>query len=61
MKKLILLFILVFVFSEYTDAQLMNQVRYSTLKVNSGFSVDDDVDYMKKRRRKKDEGKSKKR
>ena len=53
MKKLILLFILVFVFSEYTDAQMMNQARYSSLKVNSGFNVDDDIAYMKKRRKKK--------
>lgn len=53
MKKLILMLIVVFVFAEFTDAQMMNPVRYQSLKVNSGFSVDDDIDYMKKRRKKR--------
>ncbi len=53
MKKVFLLLIFVFLFAEFTDAQMMNQARYSPLKINSGFTVDDDIDYMKKRRRKR--------
>lgn len=53
MKRVILLLILVFAFTEFTDAQMMNPVKYQDLRVNSGFSIDDDMDYMKKRRRKK--------
>jgi len=53
MKKLALILIIVFVFAEFTDAQMMNQTRNSSLKVNSGFTVDEDIDYMKKRRRRK--------
>ncbi len=53
MKKLILTLVIVFAFVEFTDAQMMNQVRNSGLKVNSGFSVDEDIDYMKRRRRRK--------
>ena len=48
MKKVALLLTLIFLFSGITDAQMMYQPKTSNLSSISGFTVDDDIDYMKK-------------
>lgn len=53
MKKVALLLTLIFLFSGITDAQMMYQPKTSNLSSISGFTVDDDIDYMKKRRKKR--------